>query len=103
MKSPGGQFFFWQFMPLLATSMPQGNILGAFFYGYVITQLPGGRLSELWGGKWLFGGGILVTAVFTLLTPLAANASIYLLYAVRVVEGLGEGVTFPAMMAMIAR
>ena len=47
---------------------------------------------------------MLVTAVFTLLTPLAANQkSIYFLYAVRIIEGLGEGVTFPAMLAMISR
>ena len=30
---------------------------GMFFYGYVLTQLPGGRLAELVGAKWLFGGG----------------------------------------------
>ena len=35
----------------------QGVILGMFFYGYVLTQLPGGRLAELFGGKWLFGVG----------------------------------------------
>jgi hypothetical protein len=39
--------------------------------------------SRFLTGKWLFGIGILVTSVFTLLTPLAANTSIYLLYAVR--------------------
>jgi len=81
----------------------QGTILGMFFYGYVLTQIPGGRLAELFGGKWLFGIGILVTAVFTLLTPLAAHHSLYLLYTVRIIEGLGEGVTFPAMLAMLAR
>ena len=32
-------------------------ILGMFFYGYVLTQVPGGRLAELFGGKWLFGIG----------------------------------------------
>ena len=51
----------------------------------------------------MFGVGVLVTAVFTLITPIAAKTSIYFLYAVRVGEGLGEGVTFPAMLAMIAR
>ena len=35
----------------------QGVILGMFFYGYVLTQLPGGRLAEIVGGKWLFGVG----------------------------------------------
>ena len=34
-------------------------ILGSFFYGYVLTQIPGGRLAEVWGGKWLYGIGTL--------------------------------------------
>jgi ACS family sodium-dependent inorganic phosphate cotransporter-like MFS transporter 5 len=80
----------------------QGWLLGAFFFGYVVTQLPGGRAAERWGGKRLYGGGVLVTAVFTLLTPLAAHSSIYLLVLVRVLEGLGEGVTFPVMHALLA-
>ena len=80
----------------------QGWLLGAFFFGYVVTQLPGGRLAEKYGGKTLYGGGVLVTSVLTLLTPLAANTSIYLFVLVRVLEGLGEGVTFPVMHAMLA-
>lgn len=80
----------------------QGWLLGAFFVGYVVTQLPGGRMAEVWGGKTLYGCGVLVTAVFTLITPWAANTSIYLFVLVRVLEGLGEGVTFPAMHAMMA-
>jgi len=80
----------------------QGWLLGAFFYGYVLTQIPGGRMSEVYGGKRLYGVGVLITAIFTLLTPLAANTSIYALVFVRIIEGLGEGVTFPAMHAMIA-
>ena len=50
--------------------------------------------SKVIGGKWLMGVGVLVTAVFTLLTPLAANTNIYLLYVVRIIEGLGEGETY---------
>ena len=38
-----------------------GVILGMFFYGYVLTQVPGGRMAELVGGKWLFGVGEEVT------------------------------------------
>lgn len=89
--------------PFTWSEYEQGVILGMFFYGYVLTQLPGGRLAELFGGKWLYGVGVLVTSVFTLLTPMAAHTSLYLLYAVRIIEGLGEGVTFPAMVAMLAR
>ena len=81
----------------------QGWILGAFFFGYVITQLPGGRLAEKYGGKRLYGGGILITSIFTLLTPLAATISLPLFVIVRVIEGFGEGVTFPVMHALLAQ
>ncbi|XP_029818706.1 sialin isoform X3 [Manacus vitellinus] len=78
----------------------QGWILGSFFYGYIITQIPGGYLASRIGGKLLLGFGIFGTSIFTLLTPLAANLGVGYLIAVRALEGLGEGVTFPAMHSM---
>jgi len=42
----------------------------------------------------------LCTAVLTLVTPIAARTNEYLFIAVRILEGIGEGVTFPAMHAM---
>ncbi|XP_048241386.1 sialin-like, partial [Haliotis rufescens] len=78
----------------------QGAVLASFFYGYILTQLPGGFLATRYGGKYLFGGGIFVTAVLTILTPVFATWSVYLLIAVRVIEGLFEGVTYPAIHAM---
>ncbi|KAB0792954.1 hypothetical protein PPYR_12574 [Photinus pyralis] len=81
----------------------QGIVLGSFFYGYVLTQVPGGRLAEIFGGKIVFGCGLLTTAIFTLLTPIAAQLNFTFFIIVRVIEGMGEGVTFPAMHAMLAR
>lgn len=81
----------------------QGIILGSFFWGYIVTQLPGGRWAEMYSGKWLFGLGVLCTAVFTLLTPVAARLGVGCLIAVRILEGLGEGVTFPAMHVMLSK
>jgi MFS family permease len=73
----------------------QGLILSSFFWGYVITHLPGGMLAEKFGGKYALGLGILSTAIFTLLTPLAANyGGASWLIAVRFFEGLGEVSTF---------
>ena len=67
-----------------------GLILGSFFFGYVITQLPGGWLGTRFGGKYLFGLGVLCTSVLTIFTPLAARHSVGMLILVRILEGLGE-------------
>lgn len=81
----------------------QGIVLGSFFYGYVLTQIPGGRLAEKYGGKTIFGLGVLFTAIFTLISPLAATFNFEAFILIRILEGLAEGVTFPSMHAMLAR
>lgn len=68
----------------------QGIILGCFFFGYLVTQMPGGILGQRFGGKWPLGIGLLVTAIFTLLTPAAAYLGKEALIAVRVLQGVGE-------------
>lgn len=68
-----------------------------------MTQIPGGRLAEMYGGKLVYGIGVLVTALFTLLTPVAAYYGLPALVLVRILEGMGEGVTFPSMHAMLAK
>lgn len=78
----------------------QGLVLSSFFYGYIVTQIPGGWLATQVGGKALFGVGIGVTALITIITPFLANASIYLLVLGRVLEGLFEGVTYPSIHAV---
>lgn len=82
------------------SSTEVGLILGAFFYGYICTQLIGGWLAVRLGGKRLLGYGVLWTSVLTLLSPLSTKGGFLALFAVRLLEGLGEGVTFPAMHAI---
>ena len=92
----GGGEFDWD-------SKEQGLILGSFFYGYVATQIPGGFFAEKYGGKWFYGIGTLCTAILTLLTPFAAKAGVGFFIGCRILEGLCEGMTYPAMHAMMAR
>lgn len=33
----------------------KSKVLGAFFWGYIVTQVPAGRLAERFGAKWLLG------------------------------------------------
>ena len=67
-----------------------GWILSSFFFGYIITQIPGGWLASKFSGRWIFGVGIVMTAALTLLTPAAAYLNMWALVAVRVAEGFFE-------------
>lgn len=70
----------------------------------MITHLPGGMLSEKFGGKYSLGLGILATAVFTLITPIIVEfGEATGLIAIRVLMGLCEGTTYPALNAMLAQ
>lgn len=78
-------------------SKKQGLLLSSFFYGYITTQLLGGLLTRKVGGRRLFGGGIFVTAVLTLLSPVATHIDFSALVAVRIISGVFEGVTYPSL------
>lgn len=82
----------------------QGIVLAAFFYGYITTQIIGGVLAQKVGGKFLLLFGILWTAILTLLTPpLTIAGGFAAIVAVRVLEGIGEGITYPSMNAMLSK
>lgn len=75
------------------TSKQQGLILSSFYWGYVLTHIPGGILAERYGGKYVLGLGILCTAILTFITPFviyATNGNWAWVVVVRVLEGLGE-------------
>ena len=59
--------------------------------------------ADRFGGKWLYGGSVLLSSIVSLLTPAAARIHISVLVMLRVISGLGEGVLLPAMQALIAR
>ena len=62
-------------------------ILGSFFWGYICTELPGGRLAEVIGARKVFGYSMLVSSFVTLLTPLAATFGYEMVAGLRVVLG----------------
>lgn len=68
----------------------QGLVLGSFFYGYIVTVLPGGVLAEQLGPKWLIGVGVLVTSLLSLVLPVAAGAHHIIVVGIRVLQGLAE-------------
>ena len=68
----------------------EANILGSFYYGYMISQIPAGLLAGIVGARILFAVGIGSTALFTLLSPAAAKYSVGALIAMRVLQGVGQ-------------
>ncbi|XP_078595071.1 sialin-like [Branchiostoma floridae x Branchiostoma japonicum] len=74
----------------------KGRILSAFFYGYVFMQVPGGYLETKFGGKKVYGISMLIGAILTLLTPVAARVDFWFLFFVRFFMGFFQGVIFPA-------
>ncbi|KAB0797496.1 hypothetical protein PPYR_08489 [Photinus pyralis] len=83
-------------------SKVQGYVLSSFFYGYILTQVAGGWLAAKFGGKHVYGIGVAVTGALTVISPFAAKQSYYLLIAIRVIEGIFEGVTYPCIHAVWA-
>ena len=51
----------------------QGWVLGSFFYGYIITQVPGGWLAGRFGGKRVMLIGFLIFGSVTIAIPFAAR------------------------------
>ncbi|XP_034241408.1 sialin-like isoform X2 [Thrips palmi] len=84
-------------------SVLQGFILSSFYYGYVVSHLPGGVFADRFGGKHALGLGLLITSLTTLLSPPAARLGAGWLITLRVFMGLGEGVTFPAISALLSQ
>lgn len=68
----------------------RGLVLSSFFYGYICTPLIGGIIGNKIGGVKLIGYSILSTAILTILTPVAARYSVYLVIGLRIVEGIFE-------------
>ncbi len=89
--------------PFVWTEPEQGLVLGSYFWGYFVTQIPGGRIAELFGGKWIFLVAVLLNVIPTLLGPVCSRTGFQYLIAMRVIQGFGGGLTFPAMNVLISK
>nr|WDE40214.1 vesicular glutamate transporter-like protein [Schizocardium californicum] len=77
-----------------------GLMHGSFFWGYIITQIPGGYLASRFPANRIFGIAICTTSFLNLLLPVTCKVHWGLVIALRIVQGLVEGVTYPACHGM---
>ena len=80
-----------------------GIILSSFYFGYMFTLIIGGYLADKYGGKRVLGYGLLIWSFFTIITPFFAYSGLWWLIFIRILMGLGEGITFPSWHAIYAR
>uniref|UniRef100_A0A7N5ZTI9 Major facilitator superfamily (MFS) profile domain-containing protein n=1 Tax=Anabas testudineus TaxID=64144 RepID=A0A7N5ZTI9_ANATE len=73
-----------------------GMIHGSFFWGYIVTQIPGGYISSRLAANRVFGAAIVLTSTLNMFIPSAARAHYGCVIFVRILQGLVEGVTYPA-------
>lgn len=78
----------------------QGLVLASFFWGYLITEIPGGWLSMRFGSKVVILVGVGISSVATLLMPIGAKGHYAILIVLRVIAGLAQGVMWPAMASL---
>lgn len=81
----------------------KSTLQAAFSYGYVPFMIAGGRMSELYGAKWVVFLSGFGSAVCCLLTPLLADWSFGLLVASRALMGLSQTGVSPALYALLTR
>ncbi|XP_045614429.2 sialin isoform X1 [Procambarus clarkii] len=80
----------------------QELVLGSFFWGYAASTFLGGVAAEHFGGHLVFGLGVLLSSLVSLMGPVCARTSLPLFIASRVLMGLMQGVTLPAITSLLA-
>ncbi|XP_059637862.1 probable anion transporter 6, chloroplastic [Cornus florida] len=79
-----------------------GLVQSSFFWGYALSQLPGGWLAKLFGGRKVLQIGVLTWSLATALVPSVAGFMPGLVLS-RILVGIGEGVSPSAATDLIAR
>jgi len=77
------------------STVEKGQILGAFFYGYLCSQFLGAFASQQYGGKFVLTVAVLGWSALTIFTPIAAQFGFIPLLLCRIALGFFEGVSFP--------
>lgn len=82
----------------------QGIILSSFYWSYIISNFLSGSITDKFGGKQTLGLSTLVVAVLTILTPATVTwGGSTSLIILRIIMGLSQGVTYPALSVLIAQ
>ncbi|CAF2035153.1 unnamed protein product [Rotaria magnacalcarata] len=85
------------------TELRQQFLLGAYWAGYIFTQVPGGWLATSIGAKWVYAGSLGTSSLATLAMIIMhkmASTHVTIAFMLRFITGLAHGVLFPATVAL---
>nr|CAD7413354.1 unnamed protein product [Timema cristinae] len=78
-------------------------ILSGFFYGFLVSLIAGGWVSDRFGGKLLFVLGSLVQSLLALAIPAAARYNPAALFVLRILQGLVCGLYLPSHFQLFSK
>lgn len=78
-------------------------VMAAFFYFYVVAQIPGGRLAEIVGPVWVLLFTTVGTAAASVVSPLAASVGSLFFIFVRFSLGIFQASLYPACYIVCTR
>jgi len=94
MMTDGSDTFNW-------TPLMINRVDSSFYWGYILTQIPGGFLAAKFPANKLFGAAIFLSSCLNLLLPTATKLDWSLVFIVRFLQGLVEGITYPCMVGIL--
>lgn len=80
-----------------------GSLLSAFASGYMFTQILGGALADLLGGKWILQLAITAVSLGSLVAPVALQQGLWPAYCTYFFMGIFEGPSFPTAGSMLSK
>jgi ACS family sodium-dependent inorganic phosphate cotransporter len=81
----------------------KNDLLGCFFWGLLLSAIPGGRLSEIYGTRKVLDTAMVLASLLTIVTPFACYLHYYCVLTVRIAMGLALGVSWPSVPPMAVK
>ena len=84
-----------------------GQVKSAFFLGYVLTGIPAGKLTDVYGAKKTFALTTFLSSLLCSAIPLvsymnlSSSAQVWAMYAIRMVQGMLQGPLFPSLTLVV--
>ena len=99
-KPANGSTSITAFTDLHWSNMQQGWVLGSFYVGYTLGQVPGSLVAARYGAKLTLGLGIALASVFSMLTPL--GSTFWVMCVIRALTGVAEAAVYPAAAQLLS-